>query len=350
MAARITIKLHHMQRKKFERIVKRTSDAHERTRYLIILKYDEGKGSHIIAQQLHCAHSRPHRVARRFLDMGEAGLIDGRCDNGTVKADEKCYALLVRCVEGSPRDYGWSRPTWTRELLGKQIEQETDVSLSVSTISGMLKQLKARLGRPKPVVGCPWSKRRRNTRLKELHDLIEGLPEDEVALYQDEVDIHLNPKIGPDWMLPGQQKTAHTPGKNEKTYIAGALDAETGDIHYVEGERKRSALFVQLLLLLANQCYPTAKCIHLILDNYIIHMSKITRKAIEALNGRVVLHFLPPYCPDANRIELLWKQLHDNVTRNHRCSTTEELMEEVRHFLEHASPFPGSMPSLRRRA
>ena len=45
------------------------------------------------------------------------------------------------------------------------------------------------------------------------------------------------------------------------------------------------------------------------------------------------LHFLPPYCPDHNRIERIWKDLHDNVTRNHRCTTMDELMAEVRSYL-----------------
>jgi transposase len=36
-----------------------------------------------------------------------------------------------------------------------------------------------------------------------------------------------------------------------------------------------------------------------------------------------VLHFLPPYCPDDNRIERLWKDLHDNVTRNHKVSAQQ---------------------------
>jgi transposase len=44
------------------------------------------------------------------------------------------------------------------------------------------------------------------------------------------------------------------------------------------------------------------------------------------LGGRVVLHFLPPYCPDENRIERVWLQVHANVTRNHRCPDMERLM------------------------
>ena len=60
----------------------------------------------------------------------------------------------------------------------------------------------------------------------------------------DEVDVHLNPKIGPDWMLPATQKTVMTPGKNQKRYLAGALNARTRELSWVEGERKTSTLFL----------------------------------------------------------------------------------------------------------
>jgi hypothetical protein len=36
--------------------------------------------------------------------------------------------------------------------------------------------------------------------IRLIKRLIETLPPEEVALYEDEVDIHLNPKIGPDYM------------------------------------------------------------------------------------------------------------------------------------------------------
>jgi transposase len=74
--------------------------------------------------------------------------------------------------------------------------------------------------------------------------------------------------------------------------------------------------------------------LHLILDNYRIHSSDIVRAALQGyLAGRIVLHFLPPYCPDDNRIERLWQDLHANVTRNHRCATMTALMREVRYYL-----------------
>jgi transposase len=46
-----------------------------------------------------------------------------------------------------------------------------------------------------------------------------------------------------------------------------------------------------------------------------------------------VLHFLPPYCPDHNRIERVWLDLHANVTRNHRCKTLPALLANVRAFV-----------------
>ncbi len=64
-----------------------------------------------------------------------------------------------------------------------------------------------------------------------------------------------------------------------------------------------------------------------------VHDSKITRAAVAELGGRVKLHFLPPYCPQANRIERVWLDLHANVTRNHRCGDIDELMQQVSRYL-----------------
>ena len=200
-------------------------------------------------------------------------------------------------------------------------------------MSRLLRRLGIRRGMPKPTVSCPWPSRARKRRIRLLKRLIKTLPDNEAVLYEDEVDIHLNPKIGPDYMLPGQQKIVLTPGQNVKRYFAGALDAQTGRTIWVESDRKRSGLFIELLKRL-DRVYSEKRVIHLILDNYSIHSSKITQRAVESYQGRIILHFLPPYCPDANKIERnVWRELHANVTRNHRNKTMDELMREVRQYL-----------------
>jgi hypothetical protein len=59
--------------------------------------------------------------------------------------------------------------------------------------------------------------------------------------------ISTNPKVGLDWTASGQQKEVVTPGKNEKRYVAGALDVRTQIVIWVEGTRKTSYLFLDLL-------------------------------------------------------------------------------------------------------
>jgi len=84
-------------------------------------------------------------------------------------------------------------------------------------------------------------------------------------------------------------------------------------------------------------------------DNDGIHSSRLVQWALpEEFHGRIVLHFLPPYSPDHNRIERLWRELHANVTRNHRCATLADLLRRVAAFLRRVSPYPGTKASLLR--
>ncbi len=114
-------------------------------------------------------------------------------------------------------------------------------------MSRILRRIGARRGRPKPTVQCPLSERQRRRRLKKIRTLLDELPDDEVAVYKDEVDIHLNPKVGLDWMLSGEQKRLVTPGKNEKAYIAGTLDARDGTVLWVGDGVKNSSLFIAMM-------------------------------------------------------------------------------------------------------
>jgi transposase len=312
---------------------KGNSDAGLRCRCKVVLSLVRGNSPAAIARAGLCSESQVYRTAHRFLEQGLQGLADRREDNGEPKVSEWYEAWLLKVVAGSPRKHGYRRPTWTQELLIRVLKRKTGIQISTTTMSRTLKRLKIRLGRPKPIVGCPWSKWRKTRRLNAIRRLIASLPEDEVVLYVDEVDIHLNPKIGPDWMLEGTQKDVLTPGKNQKRYLAGALNARTGRLTWVEGERKTSDLFILQLWMLIGRDYPKAKRIHLILDNYRIHSSRQTELALERIGDRVQLHFLPPYCPDHNRIERVWRDLHANVTRNHECRNMKELMNEVRYYL-----------------
>jgi transposase len=273
-----------------------------------------------------------YRVVKRFRERGEGSLWDGREDNGGEKLSQDFLGLLDRVVRSDAQEHGWRRPTWTREMLVETMARKTGVRIHVATMSRALALIRARRANPRPRVRCPWFPAVKTRRLNVIRRLLANVSRREAAVYEDEVDIHLNPKIGLDWMGRGQQKDAWTPGQNQKRYLAGAKDVRTGEIHWVEGDKKDSWLFLDMLHKL-TVVYAHATAIHVILDNYGIHSSNIALVALSHFASRVRLHFLPPYSPDDNAIERVWQDLHANVTRNHTCASMKELMYAVRSYL-----------------
>jgi hypothetical protein len=322
-----------VERRQLIRLGRRSDDPYTALRFQAVARLGTGSSTPQVAAALDIATSTVVVAASRFLAAGVAGLYDRRRDNGARKADERFDRVLVRLLGRTPQDFGWQRPTWTRELLCLQMKLEGFPAVAVCTMGRALSRVGARLGTPKPIVLCPWPRDRRLRVLAAIRRLEAGASAEEPVLYSDEVDIHLNPKIGRDWMLRGRQRRIVTPGKNHKFYLAGALDVRTGRLHTTGAASKNAALFCQLLWLLASR-YRRARCVHLIVDNYGIHKARLTHKTLASLGGRIVLHFLPPYCPDSNRIERVWQDFHANITRNHRCKTMNQLLDQARYYLD----------------
>lgn len=330
---RIELTLRRPQRRRLQRLMRKTRSAGLLRRCQIVLNYSARRGCTTTAASLGCAPATAVRVAHRYLEHGEAGLEDRRVDNGETMRDDDFLQAVGELLTHCPADYGWERVTWTQELMSLALADLGWDQPSTATVSRALKELGARWKAARPTVNCPWTKRRKSRRVNKIRRLIEDLPSNEIAFYADEVDIHLNPKIGRDWALPGERPVVVTPGQNKKRYVAGAMNAKTKELIWVPGERKASDLFIALVERLAEG-YPKKRRIHLVVDNYIIHKSKKTQRALARFGDKFVLHFLPPYCPNDNKIERLWKDLHDSVTRNHRRASIEELMQDVTTWLD----------------
>ena len=322
-----------LERRYLIHLGRKTGDPATALRFLAIARFALGHSTVRVAASIELARSTVVKAAERYLTDGVAGLYDRRHANGAAKVDLAFRCRVAELLLQTPDEIGWSRPTWTRELLCLQMKREGYAVVAVCTMGRVLASIGARLGTPKPIVLCPWPADARQRKLAALRRLEARATTEEPVLYSDEIDIHLNPKIGRDWMLRGHQRRVITPGKNQKFYLAGALDVVTGELHTTGAERKNAELFCELLRLLAAK-YRRARRVHLIVDNSGIHSARATQKMLDELDGRVVLHFLPPYCPDANRIERVWQDLHANVTRNHRCKSLLQLLGNCRRYLE----------------
>jgi transposase len=217
-----------VERRQLIRLGRRSDDPYTALRFQAVARLGTGSSTPQVAAELDIATSTVVGAADRFLADGVAGLYDRRRDNGSRKTDERFERVLVRLLGRTPQDFGWQRPTWTRELLCLQMKLEGLPAVAVCTMGRALSRIGARLGTPKPIVLCPWPRERRLRVLAAIRRLEARASAEEPVLYSDEVDIHLNPKIGRDWMLRGHQRRIVTPGKNQKFYLAGALDVRTG--------------------------------------------------------------------------------------------------------------------------
>ena len=339
---KILVSLDEMQRQQIEGFRRATRSRLEARRCRIILLLAEGKTIREVCVLVDCVRSTAYRTLYQFEEYGMDGLRDQRTKRKPHKATTEVREQLLSYLDRGPRDFGWQRSNWTLELLALQLARDTDVTLRTGHLRRILKEEGCRRGRPRPALRIPVRGRRQV--LDGIEAIVSKASPDEEVFYVDEADIDLNPRIGLTYIRRGQQPLVLTPGKNVKHYVAGALNPRTGSITHVDGPRKNSALFIDLLQTL-NHRYSKARRIHLVLDNYIIHKSKATKIAIEALGERVQLHFLPPYSPKSNRIEPLWKQLHDHVTRNHQHPKMNALLSEVEQFLINVQPFPGTKVS-----
>lgn len=254
------------------------SEAGWRMRCKILRNLVRCESPSMIARILGVGRSQVYRVAHRFIAEKVQGLVDRREDNGTLKVTQDFECSVLLAIAESPQQFGYQRPTWTQELLVLVTRNQTGIRFSTSTMCRLLARLDVRHGRPKPTVTCPWPKAYKTRRLNRIAKLRDNLPSDEVLLYEDEIDIHLNPKIGSDWMLQGQQKEVLTPGQNQKRYLAGAFNSRTRRLIWVEGLRKTSALFIALVDLL-RRLFRGKRCIHIVLDNFKIHSSKAVNAA-----------------------------------------------------------------------
>jgi transposase len=251
--------------------------------------------------------------------------------------------LVVRLVLTlSPTDFRFARSRWSCEAVAVLLREDFRVTVGRETVRRWLRAAELVWRRPRPTIRPKDPDR--EAKLRSLRALLKSLPADETAVFMDEVDVNLNPKVGSMWMLRGEQAVVETPGTNEKRYIAGSIHWRTGRVILTEGrpkEGRSAALFLRHLDDL-RRAFRHYKVVHVICDNARTHKpdkSKAVRAYLAAWAGRVVVHYLPTYAPDTNPVERVWWRLHEAVTRNHRCHTLGELLDLTFDWFETRTHF-----------
>lgn len=135
------------------------------------------------------------------------------------------------------------------------------------------------------------------------------------------------------WFLKGKQRIIPTYGKHQGVKLIGTLNYETGEIFCIEEEKYDAQVFLSFLEKVLTH-HPTGKIV-MILDNARIHHAKWIQPFLKANQHRIQLVFLPPYSPQLNLVEGLWKWLKESVINNVFFSSTPQIKRVVREFIRH---------------
>lgn len=296
----------------------------------ILLLGAAGRTPTEIASFLFCSRSSVYRTVEAY-QKGEFTPCWASAEQTAAPAQEpklcSWQRALLSLLKQTPAACGWCRTRWSCATLSLQLAAQRRYRVSRETIRRTLHR-----------AGYAWKRARHSARdddpgrvakLARIRSLVENLPKHAALFFADELDIHRLPKLGYEWMLKGTQKEIETPGKNEKNYLAGALNHVTGKLWHVRGEKKDRWLFIRLLEALDRAC-PVVKFtkIYIVVDNYKIHKAQAVLTWL-AKHPRFELVYVPSYCPRANPIERAFGDVHDKCTRHHKRKRLRDLVADV---------------------
>ncbi|WP_237482154.1 IS630 family transposase [Lichenibacterium dinghuense] len=172
----------------------------------------------------------------------------------------------------------------------------------------------------------------------EQHErLRNGLGADEAIVYGDAVHPTHQTRPAGVWMPRGADVAVPAASGRDRMNIHGVIDLETGATRMKEVLSVDAQSTIELLTSIEN-AYTTMRRIHVYLDNARYHHARAVQDWMRQPGRRIVLHFIPSYCPHLNPIERLWGVMHQNITHNRYYATFKDFAEAILTFLKETVP------------
>jgi transposase len=177
-------------------------------------------------------------------------------------------------------------------------------------------------------------KKRRRIQKKLKEKIGSG---DYEVFFEDECHFKLTLTLIRAWFLAGSHPEIKSPVDRFKVSIFGAM-GRNGQLITLENENFNAEtfrLFLEKLLLKAEvgrKENGRKKKILLVLDNAKYHHAKILHPWLKEVSNVLELFFLPPYSPDLNPIEILWKKTRRNVTHNRFFDSLQALCYDLKLY------------------
>ncbi len=204
------------------------------------------------------------------------------------------------------------------------------------TVSGMTKWLQLNGFRYKKPHGVPAKaeKKKQEEFIDYYQDLKAKTKNKEPIYFADSVHPQHQTHLSYGWIYKGHRKEVPMTGRQYRLNIIGGICLDTQKITY-ENAAKVDSNSIKLFLSKLRKNHPDKQTIHLILDNAGYHKSQEVKDF--AKKHSIQIHYLPPYSPNLNPIERLWKIMHEQVSYNKYYEKFSEFTEATLHFFRHIS-------------
>jgi transposase len=294
-------------------------------------------------EEIGLSKKHAQRLRREFRKHGVEAFKDKRHNNKTVLlTGAQLNEVLAMLGTTTPNDHGYTNsPFWSTRILASLIEQKYNVVYSSRTSyyvmfkkSGFSFHLPGKqYEKADAEVVAAWK--------KEQHERLEEAfsDPDTVILCEDEMVLTQATTTQKVWIPQGTSPAViETNGTRKNRSIYGFLNLKTGQEHAFSTERQTMHETAAILSKI-RKLYPEEKIL-LLWDGAGWHRGSVAQEAITKHHIEAI-HF-PPYSPQLNPQEHVWKKGRTAVTHNRFIPKIEPVTKELVDYLN-TTTFPYSL-------
>ncbi len=136
------------------------------------------------------------------------------------------------------------------------------------------------------------------------------------------------------WLPRGEEVAIKSNTGRQRVNISGVLDADTHEVIIQEHRRLNAETTIEFFKLIERH-NPASENIYLILDNAGYYKGEKIREFLQT--SKIIILYLPPYAPNLNLIERLWKFFKKQVLYNRYYQTFAEFRAACLGFFTKAN-------------
>lgn len=166
---------------------------------------------------------------------------------------------------------------------------------------------------------------------EKYKEIKENLPKDQVIYFIDGVHPQSKTRSSRGWIKTSEVKTLPSFGGWKRKSILGAINLDTLDVIYQDNKTINEDVIIEFLNKIMSANEHKSK-IYVILDNAGYNKSLKVQNFVK--DSKIELFFLPPYSPNLNPIERLWKFMYKKIINNRFYTNFREFSDRVDKFFK----------------